>query len=120
MADTTEWEGTATEFLAVLTDQAGDAAKDRTWPKAGHVLSGHLKRLTPNLRRLGIGVETGIKESGGQRRLTRLRTLDQHSSGSERPERPERPSLQNGAIADRSRASEPGAGASQADGQASH
>ena len=118
-ADKTAWEGTASELLDLLAERAGGAARDRSWPKRAHVLSGQLKRLAPNFRRLGIAVETSIKESGGKRRLIRLRTSDPNIAGSERPKRPERPSPHDGANADRPRASQTGSGASQIEGRAS-
>ncbi len=62
-----EWEGTPTELLTLLTDQAGDTAKDRSWPKKAHNLSGQLKRLAPHLRRLGIDVELGVRGTDGRR-----------------------------------------------------
>ena len=66
MADRTAWEGTATELLTILTERAGEMAKERGWPKRAHVLSGQLKRLAPNFRRLGIDVQTSIKVPGGR------------------------------------------------------
>jgi hypothetical protein len=66
-----EWEGTATELLAALTERTAEATrKERDWPKQPHTLSNHLKRLAPNLRRLGITITKDRKSGGRQRTLT--------------------------------------------------
>jgi hypothetical protein len=61
------WEGSATELLALLNERAGETAKDRTWPKKAHNLSGQLTHLAPNLRRLGVEVEKKRGTDGGRR-----------------------------------------------------
>jgi hypothetical protein len=51
MADRDKWTGTATELLAALTELAsGSEGKD--WPKRANALTGKLRRLAPNLRRV--------------------------------------------------------------------
>ena len=71
-----KWEGTATELKAALEDAAGDrATKDRGWPKRPHILSGELKRIAPNLRRMGFDVDIG--KSGP--RFVHIRRLSQAS-----------------------------------------
>ena len=84
-----EWEGTPTELLTLLTDQAGDTAKDRSWPKKAHNLSGQLKRLAPHLRRLGIDVELGVRGTDG-RRLIKLSNHAKKDGATQRQERQER------------------------------
>lgn len=84
-----EWAGTATTLLTILSDQAGETTKDRAWPKKGHNLSGHLKKLAPNLRRLGIEVQTGLRGTDGGR-LIRLTNTCQKEGEKQRQERQER------------------------------
>jgi hypothetical protein len=63
------WQGTASELLDRLTTLAGEKAKGRGWPGKPHLLSGHLRRLSPNLRRVGVLV-TFDRLSGGSRTRT--------------------------------------------------
>ena len=78
MADRNEWEGTASELLAALSERVSETTrKERDWPKRAHSLSGQVKRIAPNLRRLGIDVNVGERETTGQkRRLVRLQKRD--------------------------------------------
>lgn len=60
------WTGTSSELLGKLNQIAGDdLTKQHGWPKSAQALGGALKRLSPNLRRVGVIVEKG---SGRQRR----------------------------------------------------
>ena len=57
-----DWIGTASQLLEVLNrgfdlDERRNRERSRDWPSKPHVLSGKLRRLAPNLRRLGIEVE---------------------------------------------------------------
>jgi hypothetical protein len=64
------WDGTATELLALLTSLAGEqVVKTRGWPLRANSLSGQLRRLAPNLRQLGIGIDLQRSGKSGQRRL---------------------------------------------------
>ena len=61
-----EWLGTASELLEALNrgfdpDERRSRERSKDWPTKPHVLSGKLRRLAPNLRRLGIEVETKSK-----------------------------------------------------------
>jgi hypothetical protein len=63
------WEGTASELLARLAERAGEkAVKARDWPKQPSVLSGQLKRLAPNLRKIGLDVTFGSVGGGDDKR----------------------------------------------------
>lgn len=54
-----EWRGTATMLLEELTRIVGERmAGARNFPKIANKLSGELKRLAPNLRSVGLFVET--------------------------------------------------------------
>ncbi len=58
-----QWEGTASELLAALNNEAGEATtKDREWPKRANRLSNQLRRIAPNLRQVGVWV--GWERSG--------------------------------------------------------
>lgn len=64
------WEGTATELLQELDQAAGEKIpRLKAWPKSAPALSGLLRRLAPNLRQEGVGVEW---DRTGRRRLIRL------------------------------------------------
>lgn len=70
LADTGKWEGTPTELHEHLSQQAGDqVARGKHWPKSPAALTGRLRRLAPNLERIGVQVEDR-RESGGQRTRT--------------------------------------------------
>lgn len=55
LAEIGEWQGTATELLRRLAELAGDeTTSHREWPRDGRALTDALKRLSPNLRAIGI------------------------------------------------------------------
>ena len=52
------WSGTSTELLAELESKADQKTKSlKSWPKTARTLGASVKRLAPNLRQAGIGVE---------------------------------------------------------------
>lgn len=51
------WTGTASDLLDELSKQAGEAVKSKSWPKTARSLGGHLRRLAPNLRAVGLDVD---------------------------------------------------------------
>ncbi len=52
------WSGSAGELLVALAERVDDQAKrQHGWPKNPRSLSGHLKRLSPNLRSAGWDVD---------------------------------------------------------------
>ena len=58
VAEVGRWEGTSTELLEQLESRVDDKTKRLDgWPKAARSLSGTMKRLAPNLRTAGVGVE---------------------------------------------------------------
>jgi 5S rRNA maturation endonuclease (ribonuclease M5) len=89
VADRNDWEGTPTELLTILNDRAGETAKDRTWPKKAHNLSGQLKRLAPNLRRLGVEVKLGERDTKGNR-VIKLSKQETKAGATQRQERQDR------------------------------
>jgi hypothetical protein len=67
------WSGTATILLSELEVEAAklkiDIQKDKSWPKAAHILSRRLNEIKPNLEELNIFMHTT------QDPKTRLRTI---------------------------------------------
>jgi hypothetical protein len=60
MTDQSFWEGTATKLLKELNGTADERTQRLdSWPKTAATLGGLLRRLAPNLRALGVDVETG-------------------------------------------------------------
>ena len=73
------WEGSASELLDTLEgmleekrgpEKAKQIIKGKRWPAAPHVLSAHLRRLTPQLKSAGIVVS--FTRSGPRGRLWTL------------------------------------------------
>ena len=66
-----EWEGTATDLLAALDEQASeDVRRRKDWPKSARALGGALRRITPNLK--GEGIEVVFGRPGGKARVISL------------------------------------------------
>ncbi|MBA3431304.1 MAG: ATP-binding protein [Actinobacteria bacterium] len=64
------FEGTASELLIALNEEASDAIRrDRYWPKDATRLSGKLRRIAPSLRAEGIAIE--FDDGRGTRRTQR-------------------------------------------------
>lgn len=64
---------TATDWLGRLNEVASDAErKSKSWPKAANALSGRIKRIAPNLRRIGVAVEFDQPTRGDRRKLISL------------------------------------------------
>jgi hypothetical protein len=106
------WTGTANELLVALGDLAGEkATKAKEWPKSARGMAGRLKRIAPNLRRLGYAVETGRREGHAGHRLI---SLSVHEGGNDRPHRQHRQQGQIDADAELTDAEKrPSAGTSQ-------
>ena len=102
------WTGTATDLLRELERRAdaadgaesgiGKTRKLETWPKQPNVLSNHIERLAPALRRVGIQVDHHRDPTPQRTKLLTLRDTrptdpDGISEGWEedRPDRPDRP-----------------------------
>jgi hypothetical protein len=76
-----QWEGSATELLAELVPLAGeDTTRAKDWPKKPQFLSGKLRRLAPNLRRVGVGIEFDREPSRKHGKIIRL-TLEKEGKG---------------------------------------
>lgn len=71
LEDHGKWCGTSSELLEALETKGNEqATRQRSWPKNARSLSGHLKRLAPNLRAAGWEVEFHRESS---RRLWTIR-----------------------------------------------
>jgi hypothetical protein len=69
-----DWKGTAGELLGLLTPIVSDAVRrSREWPKSPRGLSGAVRRLVPNLRRVGITIDVDFREGGTGRRLIEIK-----------------------------------------------
>jgi hypothetical protein len=75
MGDRECWEGTPAGLLNELSDDrlaADDFRKQRGWPKAAHHLSGCLKRISPDLRRVGLSIEMWREKRARRIRLEKV------------------------------------------------
>jgi len=69
------WTGTAAELLKTLTDRVPERiARSRGWPKSARALSGALRRLIPNLRAVGVHVESSRSADRKRTRTISIRT----------------------------------------------
>jgi len=74
LAERESWRGTATELFQELERRNGDTSRrPRGWPRSAKALSGDLRRLAPNLRLVGLGVEFEQTRGEGSRKLISLR-----------------------------------------------
>lgn len=94
--DQGEWIGSSGELLKELeTRQGEDARKQSGWPKNPRSLSGHLKRLAPNLREEGWTLE---QDRTSKKRTWTIRRAGQpHQSSSNASPEDERDSVPNDA-----------------------
>jgi hypothetical protein len=69
LADSGDWAGTAAELLEAVTKLVDDVTKRaRSWPDSPRRLGSALRRLTPNLRAVGVQVEFSDRRALGPRR----------------------------------------------------
>ena len=67
---TEDWTGTSSELLSALDNQVSEALRrDRRWPKKAQVLSNHLRRIVPTLRKMGWSVRFERENTTTRRRL---------------------------------------------------
>jgi primase-polymerase (primpol)-like protein len=88
VAEAGAWVGTATELLEALGERVGEEERrGRAWPRNARTLAGRLRRLAPNLRRLGVDVECR-REGRGRQRLVTLRRMDKAAGFASAPSAP--------------------------------
>jgi phage/plasmid primase-like uncharacterized protein len=70
MASRSEWQGTASQLLAALSEMVGErVTKSKTWPDNHSALGGKVRRAATFLRRTGIKIDFG---RNGRRRTIHL------------------------------------------------
>jgi len=78
LRDREGWSGSASELLDAVGERASEQMKrSKSWPKNGRSMSGHLKRLSPNLRAAGWDVEfnrTASRRTWTIQRMTQVET----------------------------------------------
>jgi len=69
------WSGSSSELLKLLNERLGEQAARRmpSWPKSPRSLTGHLKRLAPNLRAAGWSAE---QDRSSRKRLWVIRRAE--------------------------------------------
>ena len=74
LVDQEEYEGIAKVLLGKLTPLvSAEEAKSKAWPKSPLALANALRRLAPNLRRIGIDIRMGKKSNGrNSKRIIRI------------------------------------------------
>lgn len=66
-------EETPTDLLKKLNNRAEhESMQQTTWPKGANALSNALRRISPEMRAVGINVVTGVKSSRGDKRLIKI------------------------------------------------
>ena len=79
------WKGTATELLELLEQIVSDhTVRSKEWPKAANALGNRLRRIAPDLRKLGVDINFPSSRTHGRRLTITNRRKD-------RPDRPDRP-----------------------------
>jgi hypothetical protein len=94
LAERGEWSGTAAELLETLNGLVDDATRrPRSWPATPRYLGGEVRRLTPNLRSIGVNVEFTREARAARRRIITIKKVEV----SDRPDRPHRPQTHDSA-----------------------
>jgi hypothetical protein len=95
MADRKQWEGKPSDLLAQLGQLVGEkATKAAGWPKRANALSGQLKRLAPNLRKIGQDITFGTA-GRGETKGRRIFIQATKAGDSSSPSSPSSPSPEN-------------------------
>ena len=84
----TVWTGTASDLLGALEEEVSEKmAKAKTWPASPRALSGRLRRAAPCLRKTGIDIKTGERDTTRKRnRIIRIfRRVENADSEPSRP-----------------------------------
>jgi len=90
------WEGTASELLAALNAEAEKVAdkplarKPAGWPLTAKGAATAIRRLAPNLRRIGVGVQF-YKAGHAKVRRIRIGRIEGEGGGAEAPPTPSTP-----------------------------
>ena len=78
LADAGPWSGTASELLTEIERRVPEQTKiTKSWPKNPRTFSERLRRLAPNFRSMGIGIELGqTRGSGSQKVIHIVKEMD--------------------------------------------
>ena len=101
MASRTEWTGTATDLLGVLSEEVGETVRRaKTWPATARALSGRLRRAATFLRKVEIDI-LFAKEGRARTRTIQISCLREKvamepSAPSAQSARSEKPAPGNG------------------------
>jgi hypothetical protein len=86
--DRGDWSGTAAELLDVLTprDDVGKPARlPKRWPASARGMAGHLRRILPALRAVGIDADLERDSSRGRAKRWTIRKVAQSTVRTVRP-----------------------------------
>jgi hypothetical protein len=79
-----DWQGSATELLNILEGRVSDQMKrNKEWPKSPRALTGHLKRIAANMRKVGWILEQDRKP---KKRLWIIRRGDDANRSASAPD----------------------------------
>jgi hypothetical protein len=86
-----EWEDSASQLLQELTRLVDEqTARSKEWPRRPNALSGRLRRLAPNLRKIGIDVVFGKRRQGTRiRGYIRIRQVAEKIGNTSATNRPQ-------------------------------
>ena len=88
MREQSRWEGTATDLIdAVAARITEQHRRGPTWPRSPRAMGEQIRRLAPDLRRMGIEVVAGERAGHERRRMIKLTA----KSGDNSPHRPHSP-----------------------------
>jgi phage/plasmid primase-like uncharacterized protein len=89
-----QWEGTATQLLDALNKTVNETTqRAKIWPKAASVLGNRLRRIAPDLRK--VGIEANPDRGNGKQRTIFLSRTPPERSG-KTPSLPSSPSFHEG------------------------
>ncbi|MCZ6771654.1 MAG: hypothetical protein O7G83_06660, partial [Proteobacteria bacterium] len=95
MTSRTEWEGTASGLLDVLSEEVSETVRRaKTWPAMPRTLSGRLRRAATFLRKVGIDISFG-REGRARTRIIRISCMLENTAA--------QPSVPSASSADRRR-----------------
>ena len=78
----TEWTGTASELLEELNESTDKFRQGKYWPNGPRALANLLRRVAPNLRRLGIDCDFPPRTARARRLMLKYRKVASSSSSS--------------------------------------
>ena len=80
--DRDEWAGTASQLLEELSESTDKSRQGKYWPNGPRALANLLRRVAPNLRRLGIDTDFPPRTARARRLMLKYRKVSSSSSSS--------------------------------------